>query len=112
MIFHYVYIQKIITFPCDQYLSKQQLKYVVRTLSIFIENKKIMKLPYVNLGYQWKDEQKNPSSYFKTLRNGEYVGGKEIKKFETSIAKICGKKFAVALNSGTDALTFIIFIRN
>ena len=70
-----------------------------------------MKLPYVNLGYQWKDEQKKILPVIlKTLRNGEYVGGKEIKKFETSIAKICGKKFAVALNSGTDALTLSLFL--
>ena len=70
-----------------------------------------MKLPYVNLGYQWKDEQKKILPVIlKILRNGEYVGGKEIKKFETSIAKICGKKFAVALNSGTDALTLSLFL--
>ena len=70
-----------------------------------------MKLPYVNLGHQWKDEQKKILPVIlKTLRNGEYVGGKEIKKFETSIAKICGKKFAVALNSGTDALTLSLFL--
>ena len=37
-------------------------------LSIFIENKKkYYKLP-VNLGHQWKDEQKKFFSYFKSLK--------------------------------------------
>ena len=35
----------------------------------------------------------------------EDVGGQSIKKFENNIAKICNTKFAIALNSGTDALT-------
>lgn len=70
-----------------------------------------MKLPYVNLGYQWKHEQKKILPVIlKTFRDGEYVGGKEIKKFESSVAKLCGKKFAVALNSGTDALTLSLFL--
>ena len=30
-----LHTKKIITFPCDQHLSKQQLKYVVRTIKHF-----------------------------------------------------------------------------
>lgn len=38
------------------------------------------------------------------LKSGEFIGGKEVKKIETSVAKTCGAKFGIAVNSGTDAL--------
>ena len=40
----------------------------------------------------------------------EYVGGKEVKDFERNISKFCNSKFAVALNSGTDALTLAMHV--
>ena len=69
------------------------------------------KLPYVDLKLQWEVEKKKLLPIIsKTLSKGEYVGGIEIKKFENSVAKICKKKFAVALNSGTDALTLSLYL--
>lgn len=38
------------------------------------------------------------------LRGGNYILGEELKKFEAEFAYYCGTKFAVGVNSGTDAL--------
>ena len=65
-----------------------------------------MKIPYVNLKLQWKSEKNQILDLLsRSLSKGEYVGGAEIKKFEKNISRLCNKKYAVALNSGTDALT-------
>jgi dTDP-4-amino-4,6-dideoxygalactose transaminase len=65
-----------------------------------------MKIPYVDLSI--KNKKDFISIFNKTLESGEFVGGSEIKKFENQISKICNTKYAVALNSGTDALTFAL----
>ena len=65
-----------------------------------------MKISYVNLNLQWKNERKKLLKIIeKTLENEDWVGGKSISLFEKKIAKLCNTKHAVALNSGTDALT-------
>ena len=70
-----------------------------------------MKIPYVNIANQNNKISKQLTSIFKNiLDTGEYVGGKEIQKFERNIAKYCNSKYAVALNSGTDALTFALSV--
>ena len=45
----------------------------------------------------------------RTINSGDWVGGKNIQLFEKKISKICNTKYAVALNSGTDALTLALF---
>ncbi len=70
-----------------------------------------MKIPYVNLSYQNSLIRKQLTSIFnKILKSGDYVGGYEINRFEKNIAKYCKSKYAVALNSGTDALTLALAI--
>ncbi len=70
-----------------------------------------MKIPYVNLSYQNKKFKKRLLSIFgEVIESGEFVGGKEILKLENSLAKLCKTKYAVALNSGTDALTIALFV--
>jgi dTDP-4-amino-4,6-dideoxygalactose transaminase len=65
-----------------------------------------MKIPYVNLNLQWKKEKKDLLKVInKTLENDNWVGGKNVEKFEKNIAKLCNTKYAAGLNSGTDALT-------
>ena len=65
-----------------------------------------MKIPYVNLALQWEKEKKFLLPLIKkTLKEGEYVGGKQVNNFEKNVSKVCGTKYAVGLNSGTDALT-------
>ncbi len=65
-----------------------------------------MKIPYVNLKAQWDSEKKEILPIIeKTFSKGQFVNGSEINQFEKNISKVCGTKYAVALNSGTDALT-------
>ena len=44
--------------------------------------------------------------------NGNYILGKELEKFEKNFAKFCDTKYAVGLNSGSDALTFSLLSQN
>ena len=65
-----------------------------------------MKISYVDLSI--KNKKNFISIFKKILASGEFVGGSEINKFENKIKKVCNTKYAVALNSGTDALTFAL----
>lgn len=70
-----------------------------------------MKIPYVNLSYQNSLIRRQLTSIFnRILKTGNYVGGSEITRFEKNIAKFCKSKYAVALNSGTDALTLALAV--
>lgn len=65
-----------------------------------------MKIPYVDLSLSWKYEKKYLLPRIENVfKNGDFVGGKEIDKFEKNVSKLCKTKYSVALNSGTDALT-------
>ena len=69
-----------------------------------------MTIPYVNISKQWNSEKKNILQIINnTMSSGSHVGGKEILKFEKNIKNLCKKKYCVALNSGTDALTFALY---
>ncbi len=68
-----------------------------------------MKVPYINLSQQYNSERKSLLEIIdKTLSSGSYVGGMEIEKFEKKISKLCGTKYCISLNSGTDALTLAL----
>jgi dTDP-4-amino-4,6-dideoxygalactose transaminase len=69
-----------------------------------------MKIPYVNLSYKNKSKKELIKVFKKVLDKGQFVGGDEIDLFEKKIAKLCGTKYAVALNSGTDALTLALHL--
>jgi len=70
-----------------------------------------MKIPYVDLSLQWKKEKKDLSPIInRVLEKGNYVIGKEVDIFEKNVAKACGTKYALALNSGTDALTLSMLL--
>jgi dTDP-4-amino-4,6-dideoxygalactose transaminase len=65
-----------------------------------------MKIPYVDLTKQYKNERKEILSIIDNVfKTGQYVGGEEVKKFENNISSLLGVKHCIALNSGTDALT-------
>jgi dTDP-4-amino-4,6-dideoxygalactose transaminase len=64
-----------------------------------------IRIPYVNIQKQWADERDELLHILDEVFAGaQFVGGEEIDKFEENIAKLCGTKYACALNSGTDAL--------
>jgi len=62
-------------------------------------------IPYVNLAAQWQDEKQELLPIIETvMSSGLYVGGEAVQLFEQKAAELCGTKYCVALNSGTDAL--------
>ncbi|WCL51197.1 DegT/DnrJ/EryC1/StrS family aminotransferase [Leptospira sp. GIMC2001] len=64
-------------------------------------------IPYINLSEQWKQERAELLPIIEAvLSSGQYIGGNEVNIFEENVAKLCGVKYAVSLNSGTDALVF------
>ena len=69
-----------------------------------------MKIEYVNLKEQYKRERKQLLKVIdRVLSTGNYVTpSSEVLKFEKNISKICKTKYCIALNSGTDALTFAL----
>lgn len=68
-------------------------------------------IPYVNLNAQWQDDRDELLPIIdNVLGSGQYVGGDEVDKFEKNVAKLCQVKYAVALNSGTDALTLALHL--
>ena len=69
------------------------------------------RIPYVNLVSQWQDDRDGLLPIIDNLLgSGQYVGGDEIDKFEKNMAELCQVKYAVALNSGTDALTLSLHL--
>jgi dTDP-4-amino-4,6-dideoxygalactose transaminase len=59
----------------------------------------------IDLGRQYKSIKKSIDRAIKnTLEGGSFILGKNGEKLEAEIAKSVGTKFAVGLNSGTDAL--------
>jgi dTDP-4-amino-4,6-dideoxygalactose transaminase len=63
------------------------------------------RIPYVNLGVQFADEREEIMRRIeKVLASGMHVGGVEIEALEEELAAYVGTRYAVAVNSGTDAL--------
>ena len=68
-----------------------------------------MKINYVRLDKQSKHQSRDLLKIFKnSLNKSIFVNGEEVGKFEKKVAQKCGVKYAVALNSGTDALTLAL----
>lgn len=44
------------------------------------------------------------SSINRVLKSGQFIGGEEVEKFEKEVTNYCKVKYAVGVNSGTDAL--------
>ena len=68
-----------------------------------------MKINYVSLNKQSKDQSQKLLKIFRDcLDKSIFVNGDEVSKFERKVSRKCGTKYAVALNSGTDALTLAL----
>ncbi len=68
-----------------------------------------IKIPYVDLVLQHSFMKKKIlQAIEKVIDAGDFVLGKEVKKFEISLAKYCGTKFAIGVNSGTDAMFLVL----
>lgn len=64
-----------------------------------------MKVPYVDLKKQHTLISKRAAKALSALaRRGDFILGKEVGLFEAEFAAYCGSRYAVGVNSGTDAL--------
>lgn len=68
-----------------------------------------MRVPFVNIGALHAPIRAELlEAMGRVIDSGMYVLGEEVDEFERQFAALCGARFAVGLNSGTDALTFAL----
>ena len=62
------------------------------------------KVPFLDLRVPEQERRELLSVIDKVLAHGRLVIGPEVSEFEKQVAEYCGRKYAVGVNSGTDAL--------
>ena len=68
-----------------------------------------MQIPPFTLNRQYQEiGSEIESEVFKVLRGGQYIGGKEIAKFEENFSNLIGVDNTIGCNSGTDALVLAL----
>jgi dTDP-4-amino-4,6-dideoxygalactose transaminase len=68
-----------------------------------------MQIPFVNIGAQHAPiKAALLEAIGRVIDSGMYVLGQEVEEFEQRFAELCGTRFAVGLNSGTDALVLAL----
>jgi len=71
-----------------------------------------MKVPYNYLEKQFRVGGPLVTQIFKDIKElvktGQFTLGPQVAEFEKEFAKICGVKYAIGINSGTDALILIL----
>lgn len=68
-----------------------------------------MKIPYVNIAAQHAPiKPELLQAVERVLDHGQLVLGLEVGEFECRLAALCGAKYAVGVNSGTDALVLVL----
>ena len=66
-------------------------------------------IKFLNLYKQDKNLHKNILKKINNLfKRGDFILGKEVKKFEKNFSKFCGSRYAVSCANGTDALTLAL----
>ncbi len=63
-----------------------------------------MKVPFSYLKEQFARPEPILKDIGKLVKTGDFTLGKQVAQFEAKFAKVCGTRFAVGVNSGTDAL--------
>jgi dTDP-4-amino-4,6-dideoxygalactose transaminase len=67
-------------------------------------------IPFLDLvGPHVELEKELVDVFTRAMRAGHFVGGPDVENFENEFAQFCGSQYAVGVNSGTDALRFILF---
>lgn len=62
-------------------------------------------IPYTDLAAQYAEERADVLACVeRVFSRGDFIGGADIAALEDELAAFCGRKHAIALNSGTDAL--------
>jgi len=66
---------------------------------------RVKQIPYVDLAAQYVSLKVEVlEAVARVLEGGQFILGEEVARFERCFAELCGVRFAVAVNSGTDAL--------
>lgn len=66
-------------------------------------------VPYVNIAALNEDiKAELLEAVSRVLDSGQFILGREVEVFEKQFAPLCGVRYAVGLNSGTDALIFAL----
>jgi dTDP-4-amino-4,6-dideoxygalactose transaminase len=64
-----------------------------------------MKVPFLDLSGQYKEIKKDFNLAFKeAIKRSDFILGKDVGIFEKDFSSYCKRKFAIGVNSGTDAL--------
>lgn len=64
-----------------------------------------MKIPFLSLSIPDRTERENLlKAVDKVLAHGQLINGPELEQLESRVSNFCGKRYAVGVNSGTDAL--------
>ena len=71
-----------------------------------------MKVRYSYLKQQFLNTQDLWTKLKKFVSTGDFTLGKELEKFEKNFAKLIGTKYAVGVNSGTDAIKLSLRVLN
>jgi dTDP-4-amino-4,6-dideoxygalactose transaminase len=62
-------------------------------------------MKFIDLNAQYKSIRKDIDiAVEQVIDSGTFIGGKEVEEFEKEIAEFCEVKYAIGVNSGTDAL--------
>jgi dTDP-4-amino-4,6-dideoxygalactose transaminase len=68
-----------------------------------------IKVPYVDLQAQHTPiKQKLMDAVERVIDHGQFILGEEVAEFESRFAELCNVRYAVGVNSGTDALTLAL----
>lgn len=68
-----------------------------------------MRVPYIDLISQHKEIKENIlRAIGEEIDSCDFILGKKVEEFEKSIAQYCGTRYAIGVNSGTDALFFAL----
>ena len=69
----------------------------------------LMNVPYVNIAEQHaRIKEELMAAMGRVIDHGQFVLGQEVSEFEQKFADLCGSRYAVGVNSGTDALIFAL----
>ena len=71
-----------------------------------------MKVRYSYLKQQFSNSEDLWKNLKKFVSTGDFTLGKELKSFENKFANLIGTKFAVGVNSGTDAIKLSLKVLN
>ena len=71
-----------------------------------------MKVRYSYLKQQFSNSGDLWAKLKKFVSTGDFTLGKELKKFEENFAKLIGSKYAIGVNSGTDAIKLCLRVLN